>query len=193
VFLPGPSSPLTPILIVLGIDPSSTATGYGLVELDSRSCRFLQCGCIRAPSNRTLAERLALIYERLGEVVATAAPHAAAIETSFYGKDPDAASKLGEARGVVRLVLHQAGLEVAHYSPSEVKKAVVGRGQATKEQVQFMVAKLLKLKELPRPLDASDALAVALCHVHQSASQITSAPARRKPEVEALLKRVVRR
>ena len=180
-------------MIVLGIDPSSTGTGYGLVEFDRGQCRFLECGCIRAPSKRPLAERLASIYERLGEIVSTAGPQVAALETSFYGKDADAASKLGEARGVVRLVLHQSGLEAAQYSPAEVKKAVVGHGQATKEQVQYMVAQLLKLNELPRPLDASDALAVAICHIHQSAGPPESPSVRRKPEVEALLKRVVRR
>ena len=138
-------------MIVLGVDPSSTGTGYGLVDFDDGICRFVGCGCIRPLAKGDFAERLALIYRQLGEIIEESSPDVAAMETSFYGKDADAASKLGEARGVIRLALHQRGLTAAHYAPAEVKKAIAGRGQATKEQVQYMVAKLLKLQELPKP------------------------------------------
>ena len=113
------------------------------------------------------------------------------MESSFYGKDPDAAGKLGQAHGVLSLAVCKAGLSIARYTPAEVKKAVVGNGQATKEQVQYMVAKLLRLSEMPSPLDASDALAVALCHVNRRGPLLDDPPrTQRKPEVEALLDRV---
>ena len=115
------------------------------------------------------------------------------MESSFYGKDPDAAGKLGQAHGVLSLAVRKAGFSVVRYTPAEVKKAVVGNGQATKEQVQFMVAKLLRLSEIPGPLDASDALAVALCHGHRRGPLLNTPRAQRKPEVEALLKRVTMR
>ena len=180
-------------MIVLGIDPSSTSTGYGAIDCDRGAYRLVEYGCIRARAKDTFAQRLALLYDRLGRIVAALGPDAAAIESSFYGKDADAAGKLGEARGVVRLALQHAGMEAVHYTPTEVKKAVVGRGQATKEQVQFMVARLLELDELPRPLDASDALGVAVCHIHRANVLPHSTLTARKPEVEELLKRVVRR
>ena len=112
------------------------------------------------------------------------------MESSFYGKDPDAAGKLGQAHGVLSLAVRKAGLSVVRYTPAEVKKAVVGNGQATKEQVQFMVAKLLRLSEIPSPLDASDALAVALCHGNRMGKLFNTPQSQRKPEVEALLNRV---
>ena len=180
-------------MIVLGIDPSSTSTGYGAIDCDRGGYQLIECGCIRVRAKDTFAQRLALLYDRLGHIVAAIGPEEAAMESSFYGKDADASGKLGEARGVVRLVLHHAGMEAAQYTPTEVKKAVVGRGQATKEQVQFMIARLLELDEMPRPLDASDALAVAMCHIHRTNVLPHSTPTARKPEVEELLKRVVRR
>ena len=112
------------------------------------------------------------------------------MESSFYGKDPDAAGKLGQAQGVLSLAVRKAGLSVVRYTPAEVKKAVVGNGQATKEQVQFMVAKLLRLSEVPSPLDASDAIAVALCHGHRRVALPNTPRPQRKPEVENLLSRV---
>lgn len=115
------------------------------------------------------------------------------MESTFFGRDAEAVAKLGQAKGVLLLALRKAGLPVAHYTPAEVKKAVVGRGQATKEQVQFMIAKLLGLKEPPWPLDASDALAVALCHVFRPEGQLPRSGRRRRPEVEALLSRMIRR
>ena len=120
-------------------------------------------------------------------------PDAVALESSFYGRDADSAAKLGEARGVLRLALVQAGFETALYTPAQIKKAVAGNGQATKEAVQAMVARLLKMTELPRPLDASDALAVAICHLHRGPVAAPTGDHRRRPEVEALLRRVAHR
>lgn len=181
-------------MIVLGIDPSSTSTGYGLIEaLPRRQCRFLDCGCIRPGVGLAFEDRLVFLYDRLTQILQERVPDTVAIESTFYGKDAEAAAKLGQARGVILLAVRQAGRPMAHYPPAEVKKAVVGRGQATKEQVRFMVCRLLGLKELPGSLDASDALAIALCHLHQPALRGQPATARRRPEVEALLRRVVRR
>ena len=178
-------------MIVLGIDPSSTSTGYGLVACDRGTYEFIDCGCIRPKASTDFGDRLTALYDRMNGLLAEASPDEVALESSFYGRDADAAGKLGEARGVVRLAVRQSGLSVAQYSPSVVKKAVVGRGQATKEQVQFMVSRLLGLKEMPRPLDASDALAVALCHAHRAVSPVTQGESPRSPEIEELLKRVV--
>ena len=103
-------------------------------------------------------DRLVFMHDQLCEIIASNTPQQAAIESTFFGKDANATARLGEARGVLVLAARKAGLPIAHYAPAEVKKAVVGRGQATKEQVQFMIKRLLDLKEMPRPLDASDAL-----------------------------------
>lgn len=180
-------------MIVLGIDPSSTSTGYGLLEYRQRKCRYIACGCIRPPKGLAFEDRLVFIYDRLCEIIDESAPDEAAIESTFFGKDASAAAKLGQARGVLLLALRKAGLPIAHYPPAEVKKAVAGSGQASKEQVQFMITKLLSLRQMPRPLDASDALAIALCHVSQPAFSLPQEGRRRKPEIEELLSRVVRR
>ena len=180
-------------MIILGIDPSSTSTGHGLIDYRQRQYHYLECGCIRPPGSLAFEDRLVFIYDQLCEVIAETAPDEVAIESTFFGKDAAAAAKLGQARGVLLLAVRQAGLPIAHYTPAEVKKAVVGRGQATKEQVQFMIARLLGLKEVPRPLDASDALAIALCHIHQLDLRPHQEGHQRKPEIEALLRRVKRR
>ena len=180
-------------MIILGIDPSSTSTGYGLIEYRQRKYHYVKCGCIRPPATLAFEDRLVFIYDRLGEIIAGAAPDQVAIESTFFGKDAHAAARLGEARGVLLLAVKKACLPIAHYTPAEVKKAIAGRGRATKEQVQFMVARLLDLKEVPRPLDASDALAIALCHLHQPDFNSHQVGRRRKPEIEALLRRAKRR
>jgi crossover junction endodeoxyribonuclease RuvC len=181
-------------LIILGIDPSSTSTGYGLVEVTGNRHLFIACGCIRPKSNRSFEERLGKIYDGISTIISESGPHEVAVESSYYGKDANAAAKLGEARGVIRLAVHQAGLPIAAYTPAEVKKAVAGTGQATKEQVQYMITRMFKLRQMPRPLDASDALAIAICHIHRRQLQGEGADRKpRKPEVEALLARMVSR
>lgn len=125
----------------------------------------------------------------MAEIVAETRPDEVAIESTFHGKDPNAVARLGETRGVLCLAVKQAALPLVNYAPAEVKKAVAGSGRATKEQVQFMITKLLKLKEAPRPLDASDALAVALCHAHNVTFRPPSGGRHPKPEIEALLMR----
>ena len=138
-------------------------------------------------------DRLVFMHDQLCEIIASNTPQQAAIESTFFGKDANATARLGEARGVLVLAARKAGLPIAHYAPAEVKKAVVGRGQATKEQVQFMIKRLLDLKEMPRPLDAWDALAIALCHLHQPDFNAFQVGRPRKSEIEALLRRVKRR
>lgn len=181
-------------MIVLGIDPSSTSTGYGILECRRRRYRYLACGCIRPRRGEALEDRLVLLYDRLGAVITEHGPEAAAVERTFVGRDAAAAATLGQARGVLVLAARKAGLPVFHYTPAEVKKAVVGNGQATKEQVQFMVTKLLDLSSPPEPLDASDALAIGLCHVFHVGQQLPEARGRRsRPEIDDLLRRMVRR
>lgn len=152
------------------------------------------CGCFRPPPKASFAERLQTMYDGLVLLLATEGPDEVALESSFFGRDADAAGKLGEARGVLRLALVQAGFETALYTPAEVKKAVTSNGQASKEAVQDMVARLLKMATLPSPLDASDALAVAICHLHRGpAANAVGLRANRRPEVEALLRRAAPR
>ncbi len=166
-----------------------------MVEVTGNKHAFVACGCIRPKPKSSFEERLGQIYDGISKVIAESGPHEVAVESSYYGKDANASTKLAEARGVIRLAVHQAGLPAAAYTPAEVKKAVAGTGQATKEQVQFMVTRMFGLREMPRPLDASDALAIALCHIQsrQLRGQEVGERRQRKPEVEALLARMTTR
>lgn len=153
--------------IVLGIDPGSLITGFGLVAVGWDGPRLLDCGTIVNRSTVPMAERLRVIYEGLCETVGRWHPSEAAVESAFYGKNVQSALKLGQARGVAILAAVNAGIIPAEYAPREVKLAVVGRGNASKEQVQFMVKTLLRTRSRSMMLDASDALAVALCHARR--------------------------
>ena len=179
-------------MLVLGVDPSSTSTGYGFVEYSKRKARYVDCGCIR-PKEDEFEDRLVFIFDEMTRLIGEYSPDEGAIETTFFGKDATAAAKLGQARGCLIVAMRKAGLSIAHYTPTMVKKSVTGNGQATKQQVQFMVARNLDLKERPKPLDASDALAIALCHTQQSVRVLSESRGQRKPEIEALLSRMVRR
>lgn len=153
---------------ILGIDPGLAVTGYGILEVDGDRVKLLNAGS-HSTSGGMLAERLRSIFQRIGEILATESPAEVAIEEGFYGKNVKVAMSLGQARGVVILACRLKDVPVYEYSPREVKQAVVGRGAASKEQVNYMIKQLLKLKELPAPLDVSDALAVAYCHVLRKA------------------------
>ena len=157
---------------VFGIDPGSARTGYGCVETDGSRHRIVVCGAISSPANASFPDKLVEIHRRLVDLIAECRPDAVAIESLFYAKNVASALKLGHARGVAVLAAAQAGLAVVEYSPTEIKRAVVGYGRAEKPQVQRMVKMLLALPTLPSPHDAADALAVAICHVH------TQTPAR---------------
>jgi crossover junction endodeoxyribonuclease RuvC len=154
-------------LKVLGVDPGTAATGYGVVIRENGGTPTLvECGVIRTTADAPLSRRLCEIHEALGQVIERHAPDVMAVEDIFYGKNVRTTVMLGHTRGAVLLAGALRGLEVADYSPAEVKNAIVGTGRATKEQVQFMVTKLLRLKSAPKPTDAADGVAVALCHLN---------------------------
>lgn len=154
-------------MIVLGIDPGTATTGYGVVARASDGAvSLLECGVIRTDSGAELPQRLKEIYQGITEVVARHSPDIVAVEGIFYGKNVKTTVVLGHARGAILLAATLRDLPVAEYAPAEVKSAIVGTGRATKEQVQFMVQRLLRLKEPPRPADAADAVAVALTHCY---------------------------
>lgn len=156
-------------MIILGVDPGTLITGYGVIESGKNGLKVLACGLIRNHSGKAMAQRLKQIFDVLNAVIIEHAPDEFAIETAFYGKNAQSALKLGQARGVAMLAAIGNDLPVAEYSPREVKKAIVGTGNASKQQVQFMVKSMLKLSKLPRPYDVADALAVAVCHHHRIA------------------------
>jgi crossover junction endodeoxyribonuclease RuvC len=162
-----PRSTADRTLIVLGLDPGTLATGYGIVERTGSRMRLLGCGSIRNSAESTMAIRLLRIHAELTEVIERTHPDEFAIESAFYGKNAQSALKLGHARGVAILAAVQKEIPVAEYSPREVKKAVAGRGTASKEQVRFMVRSILSLDGSPMGLDASDAVAIAICHLHR--------------------------
>lgn len=164
---------------VFGIDPGSERTGYGCVESDGRRHRLVTCGAIATAGAPNLGARLALIHGGLTALLRECQPDAVAIENLFYATNVRSALTLGHARGVAMLSAVEAGLELAEYTPAEIKRAVVGYGRAEKSQVGQMVALLLGLAHPPTPADAADALAVALCHVHRMpARAVASLPAR---------------
>ncbi len=154
---------------ILGVDPGSRLTGYGVIDVHGPRAVYVDSGCIRTPAG-ALGERLCAIHRGLAEILRVHAPAAAAIEQVFLHRNAVSALKLGHARGVALLALAEAGLAVAEYMPSVVKLAVVGTGRADKEQVQHMVTALLKLPRAPQA-DAADALAVASCHGTQLFAQ----------------------
>lgn len=152
---------------VLGIDCGGEYTGYGVVEMNSiGQLACLTCGAIRLSPGEPLARRLVRIYDALDDLIIRHRPDEAAIEGIFYALNVKSALKLGQVRGVAMLAAAAAGLEVAEYSPLTIKSSVVGYGRAEKHQVQQMVTRLLGLALPPEPLDASDALAIAICHLH---------------------------
>ena len=151
---------------VLGVDPGSDTTGYGVIDSDGRHYDLVEYAGIRGPKHLSFAERLLAISRKLEEVIERLSPQACAVEDTFYAVNVKSALKLGQARGAVLLAAARAGVEVFEYSPLEIKSALVGYGRAEKQQVQEMVRVLLGMKNVPEPLDASDALAVAICHVN---------------------------
>jgi len=150
-------------VIVLGIDPGTASTGYGVVKGDGLGLvSLVECGVIRTKPRDPLADRLFEIFEGVSELLARHRPDALSVEDVFYAKNVRTTVVLGHARGVVLLAGRRAGVAIHEIPPAEIKKAVVGTGAATKEQVQFMVTRLLKLKSVPQPSDAADGVAAAL-------------------------------
>ncbi|HSF80034.1 MAG TPA: crossover junction endodeoxyribonuclease RuvC [Anaerolineales bacterium] len=156
-------------MLVLGIDPGTATTGYGLVrENQDGSLSMVGYGVIETPPSKSLAVRLLELFNQLNEIILLHRPESGAVEKLFFQRNVRTALSVGQARGVALLALAQAGLTVAEYTPLEVKQAVVGYGGADKRQVQQMVRALLKMEDIPRPDDAADAMAVAICHVHSA-------------------------
>ena len=154
---------------MLGVDPGTAATGYGVVErADAGSYRLVECGVIRPPGTAPLETKLDAIFSEIESLIIRHRPDILAVETVFVASNPRSALILGHARGVVLLAGARAGLSVAAYAPRDVKAAVTGTGAATKTQIQLMVARLLKLKTPPKPADAADGVAIALTHCLRS-------------------------
>jgi len=151
-------------VLILGIDPGTAVTGYGVVRAssDGKTPTLVECGVIRTKPTQPLATRLHEISEGVKEIIARHKPEQMAVEDVFYAKNVRTTVVLGHARGVILLAGAEAGLEIHEYPPAEIKKAIVGTGAATKPQVQFMLTKLLRLKSAPQPADASDGVAAAL-------------------------------
>lgn len=169
--------------IILGIDPGSRITGYGVIHQQGARLTYLGSGCIRSASTSastkahgqpSMAERLLIIFNGISELITQFKPDEFAIEQVFMARNPDSALKLGQARGVAMVAAAQHELVVAEYAARHIKQAVVGTGAANKEQVQHMVSQILKLPSRPQE-DAADALAVAICHAHHSRSLIQQA------------------
>lgn len=156
---------------ILGVDPGLAVTGIGLVEKKGTALKMLEYGCIRTSADEPMPVRLGQIYGRLMQLCDQYQPQAMAVEKLFFNKNPLSAMQVGEARGVAMLAGNNSGTPVFEYTPLQVKQAVVGYGRAEKKQVQQMVTLLLSLEKIPRPDDAADALALAICHAHSSRLQ----------------------
>jgi crossover junction endodeoxyribonuclease RuvC len=153
---------------VLGVDPGTLTSGYGMVVEEDHKLFHVVSGGISPSAKQPFPRRLKKIYEELEKIIDKHRPHVVVIEDLFVSKNIKSALKLGHARGVAILAAMNAGLPVFEYSPLEVKQAVVGHGKAEKKQVQLMVKALLELPKVPHPADAADALAAAICHIHAS-------------------------
>lgn len=151
-------------LIILGIDPGTQVTGYGLIRLSEKKMEVLDYGCIRPPHKSSLSDRYLIIFDGIETIIEKFKPHELAIETQFVHKNAQSALKLGMAKGSAIIAAKRKQLRIYEYAPKVVKRSVSGQGQASKPQVQYMVQHLLKLKTMPQPSDAADALAIAICH-----------------------------
>src|SRR5579863_5907805 len=156
------------IRVALGIDPGTAIVGYAVVAAQGSELSMIACDVITTSASMPHPQRLQQIYERLCEIIATYRPHEAAMEELFFAKNARTAITVGQARGVAMLALANGGLSIAEYTPMQVKQAVTGYGGAKKEQIGEMVRILLRLKAVPRPDDAADAAAVAICHLNTS-------------------------
>lgn len=151
-------------MTILGVDPGTAITGYGFIEKRAGKINFLAAGVIRTPKTDTLELRLKTIFEELGQLITEYRPQTMAAELLYFGSNVTTAMSVSHARGVVLLCAANAGLKVFEYTPPQIKQAMTGFGNADKKQMQAMVQRVLKLEQLPKPDDAADALAVAICH-----------------------------
>ncbi len=154
-------------MLAIGIDPGTATTGYGFVHLTrDGELELVDYGVITTPSNIPMSDRLKELHNQLSELLALHQPNSGAVEKLFFQRNVSTAISVGQARGVTLLALAEAGVQVAEYTPREIKQAIVGYGGAEKKQIQQMVRTLLEMESIPQPDDAADALAVAICHLH---------------------------
>jgi crossover junction endodeoxyribonuclease RuvC len=164
--------PVSPGMLILGIDPGVAITGYGIVRLDGDALHSIAYGVITTPSHLALPFRLQRLYQNLLQLIDTHHPTEASVEELFFARNARTALSVGHARGVILLALTHAGLPTYEYTPLQVKQTITGYGLASKEQMQEMVRLLLGLEEIPQPDDAADALAVAICHAHSFSTSL---------------------
>ena len=160
---------------ILGIDPGYGITGFGLVDAQRGQFRLLRCGAITTPPNTDFSWRLEVIYNDMVELLRLTKPDVVAIEELFFGHNVTTGIGVAQSRGVILLAIRQAGLPIYSYKPMQVKQALVGYGNATKHQMQDMTKRLLHLSDMPKPDDAADAIAIALCHGRSSTSLLARA------------------
>ena len=160
---------------ILGIDPGYGITGFGIVDAQRNDFRLLQYGAITTPAGTDVPARLHMIYNDMTELLMVAKPDVVAIEELFFGQNVTTGIGVAQSRGVILLAIQQAGIPIFQYKPMQVKQAVVGYGNATKRQVQDMTKRLLHLPTMPKPDDAADAIAIALCHARSSTSLLAQA------------------
>ena len=177
-------------MIILGVDPGTNYTGFGIVKAHKNSYTKIVNGLIKLPSNKSLTEKLEIIYAELDKLIKTYKPDEFAIETAFYGKNVQSAMKIGYARGVSLLAAVHNKIPTSEYSPREIKKSVVGNGAASKQQVSFMIKSLLDLKNVKMRFDESDALAIALCHAFRI-HKVTTKSKDWKAFIESFPERVI--
>ncbi len=160
---------------ILGIDPGYGITGFGVIESERGQSRLLSCGAITTPAGMDFSARLEIIYEDMRKLLESAKPDAVAIEELFFGQNVTTGIGVAQSRGVILLAIRQAGLEVTSYKPMQVKLSLTGYGNATKRQMMDMTKRLLHLNAMPKPDDAADAIAIALCHARASTSLLAKA------------------
>ena len=158
---------------ILGIDPGYGITGFGVIEADRGKQSLITCGAITTPANTDFSWRLEVIYNDMVELLRQTQPDVVAIEELFFGQNVTTGIGVAQSRGVILLAIRQAGLEVFSYKPAQVKQSLVGYGNATKHQMQDMTMRLLHLKTIPKPDDAADAIAIALCHGRSATSLLS--------------------
>lgn len=157
-------------MLILGIDPGYATTGFGLIRAERSTYSLLQYGTVTTPPTLTFPQRLAMLYDDTARLLEVTKPDAVAVEELFWGHNITTGIGVSHGRGVILLAIEKAGVELFEYTPMQVKQAVVGYGKAEKRQVMDMTRRLLKLDRLPRPDDAADAIAIALCHARSSTS-----------------------
>lgn len=153
-------------MIILGIDPGTATTGFGLIEKEGDKTKYIKCGCVTTCAGLPMSERINRIYDDVAALIKEHRPAAVAVEELFFFKNVKTAITVAQARGAILLAIQKAGLPLGEYTPLQIKQALTGYGRADKMQMQQMVKQLLRLNKIPKPDDAADALAVAICHAN---------------------------